>query len=189
MLWTWEEMHAFALACGPGPAEASVRVLSDCGLRLGEMMPLCREDVQGDMLRINKTAWRRVITAGTKHDHQVADHELGRLVPLPASTAQILNALPPRLGSNLLWPEEKRNRIQHQRMWYDRVWATGRANMPEMKAAVPHDFRHSYISLMRAAGVDPADLAKVSGHTVQTATASYTHSVGLSLDAIRKAVG
>jgi hypothetical protein len=42
---------------------------------------------------------------------------------------------------------------------------------------------------MRAAGVDAADLADVAGHTVETATARYTHGLGRSFEAIKEAVG
>jgi hypothetical protein len=37
---------------------------------------------------------------------------------------------------------------------------------------------HSHVSLMRAAGVDPAHLASWTGHSVLTATTVYTHAVG-----------
>jgi hypothetical protein len=42
---------------------------------------------------------------------------------------------------------------------------------------------------MRAAGIDPADLAEVAGHTVEVATARYTHSLGRSDEQIRGVVG
>jgi hypothetical protein len=42
----------------------------------------------------------------------------------------------------------------------------------------PHDFRHSWVTHLRAAGIDPADLAVLAGHTVETATARYTHALG-----------
>jgi hypothetical protein len=47
----------------------------------------------------------------------------------------------------------------------------------------------TYVSLMRAAGVDPAHLAEWTGHTVLTATVSYTHAVGDVSDIARRAVG
>jgi hypothetical protein len=34
----------------------------------------------------------------------------------------------------------------------------------------PHDMRHSYVSNLRATGIDPADRAKVTTHDVDTAT-------------------
>jgi integrase len=53
----------------------------------------------------------------------------------------------------------------------------------------PHDFRHSWVTHLRAAGIDPADLAAVAGHTVETATARYTHALGRSDDRIRQVIG
>jgi len=57
------------------------------------------------------------------------------------------------------------------------------------KDVSPQDFRHSWVTHMRAAGIDPADLAEVAGHTVETATARYTHALGRSDDRIRQVVG
>jgi hypothetical protein len=54
--------------------------------------------------------------------------------------------------------------------------------------ATPHEFRHSAISHLRAAGIDPADLAAMSGPTVETATKHYTHALGRSFDAARKTI-
>lgn len=189
-VWSFAQMHAFAAACGPGAGEASVRVLSDCGLRLGEMLPLIVEDVQGGYLRVNKTAYQRRFENGTKNDH--GEPSPGRLVPLPPSTARILAQVPRVLGSNLLWPDSRekwRGRIQYERNWYRDVWEKGQAAIPEMADATPHDFRHSWVSHLRAAGINPADLAEVSGHTVETATAHYTHATNASDEAIRRAVG
>jgi hypothetical protein len=53
----------------------------------------------------------------------------------------------------------------------------------------PHAFRRSSISRMRAAGIEPAELAAMSGDTVDTATKHYTHAVGRSFDAAHRAVG
>ena len=35
----------------------------------------------------------------------------------------------------------------------------------------PQDFRHSYVSNLSAVGIDVADLADITGHTVETAAA------------------
>jgi hypothetical protein len=48
---------------------------------------------------------------------------------------------------------------------------------------------HSFVSHMRAAGVDPADLASATGHTVATATGHYTHSTGATFDLMRSVAG
>lgn len=53
----------------------------------------------------------------------------------------------------------------------------------------PHEMRHSWNSNLRAAGIDPADLADVAGHSVETATKHYTHAMRKSFDQIRNTVG
>lgn len=53
----------------------------------------------------------------------------------------------------------------------------------------PHECRHSYVTHLRAAGVNDADLAEIAGHRVETMLARYTHSLGGSMGAIREAIG
>lgn len=53
----------------------------------------------------------------------------------------------------------------------------------------PHEFRHSFISILRAAGIDDADLAKIAGHQVQIMLSIYTHPLERSHEAIRQAIG
>jgi hypothetical protein len=50
----------------------------------------------------------------------------------------------------------------------------------------PQEFRASWESIMRAKGVDPADLAKYAGHSIQTAHARYVQALDRSADQIRK---
>jgi hypothetical protein len=47
----------------------------------------------------------------------------------------------------------------------------------------------SWITHLRAAGIDDADLAAVAGHTVETMIGTYTHPLGRSHDRIRKVIG
>jgi hypothetical protein len=42
---------------------------------------------------------------------------------------------------------------------------------------------------MRRAGVDPADLADATRHTIQTATLHYTHPTRQSYDQMRSVIG
>jgi integrase len=85
-VWSWEQMHEFAAACGP--EEAMVRVLSDCGLRLGEMLALERRHWSGDSLEVRQTAWEGRILQGTKIDH--GELHAGRVVPVPPGLQDML---------------------------------------------------------------------------------------------------
>jgi integrase len=49
----------------------------------------------------------------------------------------------------------------------------------------PHECRHSYVTHLRAAGINDADLAEIAGHRVETMLARYTHAVGDSFEAVR----
>jgi integrase len=40
----------------------------------------------------------------------------------------------------------------------------------------PHEFRHSWITHLRAAGVNDANLADMAGHTVAMMHAKYAHA-------------
>ena len=77
---SFEEMHRFAKVAGR--YEAMVRVFTDCGLRLGEVLPLRREDFDGETLQVRRTAHEGQILEGTKADH--GEPDAGRVVPVPA---------------------------------------------------------------------------------------------------------
>lgn len=53
----------------------------------------------------------------------------------------------------------------------------------------PHELRHSYVTNLRAAGIDDADLAEIAGHEVETMIAAYTHALERSHDEIRDLIG
>jgi hypothetical protein len=44
----------------------------------------------------------------------------------------------------------------------------------------PHECRHGYVTHLRAAGVNDADLAEIAGYRVETMLSRYTHPVGRS---------
>jgi site-specific recombinase XerD len=80
-----------------------------------------------------------------------------------------------------------RGRMWRERTFYRDVWK------PTQEAAGvdirPHECRHSYVSHLRAHGIDDADLAQISGHRIETMLARYTHPVGNSFGAIKAAIG
>jgi Phage integrase family. len=53
----------------------------------------------------------------------------------------------------------------------------------------PHECRHSYVTHLRAAGVNDANLAQIAGHRIETMLARYTHAVGGSFGEVRRAIG
>jgi integrase len=217
-VWSFEDMHRFAAAGDRW--EAMLRVFADCGLRLGEVLPLERGDLVGDgrcgeigcsldvpHIHVHRTAHEGKVLAGTKTDHGAGAP--GRTVPIPASTLEIIKQTPRRIDTPLLFPTST-GKLWRERNFYRDVWypTQGAFAAPELRLrghdvsdlnpremrllAVsegldprPHEFRHSYVSHMRAAGVYDADLAAITGHTIGTMVGRYTHALGRSFEQVR----
>lgn len=183
-VFSWEQMHAFA-GCA-GSSEPLVRVMSDCGVRLGESLGIEHRDVDlaDGVLRIRGNAHDGVFTAGD----QPTKHHV-REIPVPAALARLLAGVEARDSTPLMFPTPT-GLLWRERNFYRQVWEPARALAPEQLRAIrPHDLRHSWVTHLRAAGVDPADLAAMAGHSVETATAVYTHALHRSFDDVREAIG
>lgn len=177
---SWSQMHALAAAAGA--REPMVRLLADCGLRLGELFALRREeqDLRAGMLRVTGSAWAGRVTGSTdtkRHD---------RHVPIPPGALALLREMPARIDSEWLFPT-LRGRLWRADNWRRDVWLPARERSGV--ACSPQDLRHSFVTLLRAAGVDPADLAAMTGHSVATASGHYTHALGRSYEQVRRLVG
>jgi integrase len=183
-VFSFEEMHRFAKAAGD--YEALVRVFTDTGMRLGEVLPLRREDFDGETLKVRRTAHEGTILEGTKTDH--GEHDAGRTVPIPATLAWMIEAQIQLNGEDcdLLFTTPT-GRMWRERNFYRDIWKpTQRASGIDIR---PHECRHSYVTHLRAAGINDADLAEIAGHRVETMLARYTHAVGQSFPAVRIIVG
>jgi len=155
-----------------------VRVFTDCGLRLGEVLPLRRDDFDGETLQVRRTAHEGQTFEGTKTDH--GEPDAGRVVPVPATLAWMLEAQinlngP---GCQLLFPTP-RGRLWREHTFYRDLWK------PSQEVSGldirPHECRHRYVTHLRSAGVNDADLAKMSGHRIDTMLARYTHATDKAL--------
>ena len=182
-VFTFEEMHRFAKAAGR--YEAMDRVFTDCGLRLGEVLPLRRDDFDGETLQVRRTAHEGQNLEGTKTDHGEPDG--GRVVSVPATLAWMLEAQNQISdGSELLFTTPT-GRMWRERNFYRDLWRP--AQDASGLNVRPHECRHSYVTHLRAAGVNDADLAEIAGHQVETMLARYTHAIGKSFGVVREAIG
>jgi integrase len=184
-VFSFEEMHRFAKAAGR--YEAMVRVFTDTGLRLGEVLPLRREDFDGETLQVRRTAHEGRILEGTKTDH--GEPDAGRVVPVPATLAWMLEAQINLNGPDcqLLFPTPRgrlwRERTFDRDLWKPAQEASGLHNRP-------HECRHSYITHLRAnPEINDADLADMAGHSVGTMLGRYVHGSRQSFHAVRGVVG
>jgi integrase len=180
-VFTFEEMHRFAKAAGR--YEAMVRVFTDCGLRLGEVLPLRREDFDGETLQVRRTAHEGRILEGTKTDH--GEPDAGRVVPVPATLGQMLETQIQRNGEDCeLLFTTPRSHLWRERGFYRDLWKPAQAvSGLDIR---PHECRHSYVTHLRAAGVNDADLAEIVGHRVETMLARYTHPTRQSFKTVRQ---
>jgi integrase len=182
-VFTFEQMHAFAKAAGR--YEAMVRVFTDTGMRLGEVLPLRREDFDGETLKVRRTAHEGAILEGTKTDH--GEHDAGRTVPVPATLAWMIEAQMRLNGDDceLLFTTPT-GRMWRERNFYRDLWKpTQQASGLDIR---PHECRHSYVTHLRASGINDADLAEIAGHRVETMLARYTHAVGESFSGVRAVI-
>lgn len=178
-VYTMPQMHAFAASVPE--YEGMIRALSDCGLRVGEMLGLDRADFREGALHLHGTAH----ADGTFHEGNTATKRHVRRIPLAPQTAAIFT---PRIDSLVLFPTRAGKRWQESN-FYRSVWQQGRRACPDMADARPQDFRHSWVTHMRAAGIDAADVAEIAGHSVTTQNAIYLHALNRSDDAVRAAIG
>lgn len=77
--------------------------LTDCGLRLGEVLGLSRADFDGEVFQLCGSAHAGVFTEG---DQPTKRHV--RTVPCPPSTAALIRAMPTRIDTEVLFPTAQR---------------------------------------------------------------------------------
>jgi integrase len=76
-----------------------------------------------------------------------------------------------------------RGRLWRERTFYRDLWRpTQEASGLDIR---PHECRHSYVTYLRAARVNDADLAEIAGHRVDTLLSHYTHPTGVGFEEIR----
>jgi len=182
-VFSFEQMHRFAKAAGR--YEAMVRVVIDTGMRLGEVLPLRKDDFDRETIKVRCTAHEGQILEGTKTDH--GEQDAGRTVPVPVTLAWMLeaqiNLSDP--DCDLLFPTP-RGRLWRERNFYRDLWKpTQERSGIDIR---PHECRHSYVTHLRATGINDADLAEIVGHSVGTMLARYSHPVGCSFKKIRAAI-
>ena len=150
------------------------------GLRLGELLALRRSSYADGLLSFESSAHEGDLVGTSEQKN----HE--RSVPVPPSLAACsMPCLPPR-GTR---------RSSRPRAGTSGASATSTATSGSRRRIAsgldptPHEFRHSYITHLRAAGIDDADLARVAGHRIETMISVYTHPLEQSHDAIRAVIG
>lgn len=213
-VWSWEQMREFANnahrrryddgapTVAPAPEyRALLRAIVSLVPRINEIFGIPQElvDRENGLIKIRWSVdpYDGSILDGVKttHDKPLSQRELGRSTPLGPTLAQMIWEMP--------WPTQKVRfpddverallfATPSGRPWilnnfYRDVWIpTQEATGMDMR---PHEARHSAETHLLAAGVDPADMALMAGHTVATMNARYRHPTQASFDRVRELVG
>jgi integrase len=164
----------------PHDYEALLLTPALTGLRLGEFLALRQTDFDGSLIKIEFSAHEGKFVASSEQKN----HE--RRIPVPPTLAALIESMPIRTDTDLLFPTPT-GKLWRERNFYRDVWTP--AQLATGLDPTPHEFRHSYVSHLRAAGIDDADLAQVAGHTVDTMISVYTHALDRSHEAIREVIG
>lgn len=194
-VWTFAQMHAFAAAAGPH--EPMVRMLADCGLRVGEMLALQRDrqDLRAGTFRVWGTAYNGRLLEPADDSTKRHDRE----GPIPPTLLAMLRAMPVRIDSPWLFGTPGSRRVGNVGfdrpgglLWrYDnflrQVWAPARAAAG--LDLTPQELRVSYNTHLLALGVDRSDLADLLGHSEDVNAARYTRALRRSGDQIKEAIG
>jgi integrase len=202
-VWSFEQMREFAAAARPEVRKETERLVERkgqepgafsavnyepmlltfalTGMRLGEILALRRAQFGGGEFRPTGTAYRGRIIDGDTNEKVHC-----RTVPCPPSLEFLIQTEALRDDTDLLFATPK-GTVWNSSNFYRDVWRQAQlASGMDMR---PHECRHSYITHMRGAGVNDADLAQIAGHRVETMLATYTHAVGQSHAQIRELLG
>lgn len=192
-LWTFEQVHEFAAA--GGRYEPMIRMVADCGLRVGELLALRRDlqDLKGGVFRVDGTAWNGTVVASSREKR----HD--RMGPIPPGCLASLRTMPVRIDSPWLFPTPGGTRtgrfgrdhpgglLWRYSNWRATVWLPA-CELTGIRPT-PQEFRSSYNTLLLAAGIDRADLADILGHSEDVNAARYTRALRRSGDIVRSMIG
>jgi integrase len=141
-----------------------------CYLRPSELLGLERRDVDLD--------------AGLLHVRGTKTARSQRSVPVPTRARQVLDELPPRVDTRLVFPGPAGGRYSLGN-WRRRqfAWAVSAAGLPE--SVTPYTLRHSGLSWALAAGIPAVDVARYGGTSVGMLERVYHHLLVSSAESAR----
>jgi integrase len=177
-----DQVEALRRAMPTEPDRRLVSVLAYSGLRPGEALALTGADIGKQSISVTKA-----VALGQEKATKTGRD---RVVPLLKPLADDLKGH----GSGLLFtrPDGQHWQDHDLRNWRRRIWQPaaaeigigdlsitghGRSKRSSYEGAVPYDLRHSFASLMLAAGLNPIEVAEMMGHGPKILFETYAHVI------------
>lgn len=162
-VWTAEQVMRFTTTTRAAGADyhALYYLALTTGLRAGELIALEWTDLQGELLKVQRSASvdGRIAAPKTRAGTRVLPLSPDTVEALSSHRAGLTEA---GLESHLVFPTRNGTMISHSNLRRGlHAWAD-RAEVPRIR---PHDLRHTYASMAIASGMDVAELARRLGHT------------------------
>ncbi len=175
-IWTEYEFERFMACVDSLKYKAIFTTLFYCGCRIGELQALTPEDYDGKRFYIH-SSFSQKTTDGTPYRITETKNYKSRNVPLPEKAVSIINEwlqykqkyeMPNKyiFGSDT---PPSRHAIQVQK-----DSAIAKAGIKRIRI---HDFRHSYVSLLMAKGVNFGVIAALIGDTLEQVVKTYAHHI------------
>lgn len=197
-VWNRDQIVAFLEASEGHRLHAAFHLLLSLGLRIGELLALRWDDLDGNRLRVQRTLTVDGGTVGfgppktrnSTRDVYLSDDILAKL-EAHRSMQDGERAITPRWSDEgLIFPSSVGSPLRPENFWrvYKRLVKV--AGVPQVRV---HDLRHTYITMARDAGLDAEVIANRVGHDVRMTMAVYSkvteerkRKAALSLDELMR---
>lgn len=167
-IFSWSEIEAVAAEL-PAHYSAIPVFAAGTGLRPEEWIALERRDIDRDRRIVSV---QRVYTNGQVREHPKTTRSRRR-VPLRRRVLEVLDAMPRRLDTPLVFPGPRGGHLDLHNMrarhWKPALRAAG------LEYRRPYDLRHTYATFSIAAGVSLFALARRMGTSLEMIDQTYGH--------------
>lgn len=176
---------------GDSPAYNVVLVMLETGMRIGEVLALCWDDINWTRksIRIGKTVVNISNTRRSFVQDSAKSYTSNRTIPMSTDCYELLKFLKStdEVGSDFVFHDERGDYISYESV----RWWIGKACQ---EAGVPyhgmHVFRHTFATNCYENGCDVKILSKLLGHSDVTITYNiYIHLFGDALEEMRSILG
>ncbi len=168
-LWTIDELNRFLAACQEADSVLvypMFHLLAYSGIRRGEMLALEFSDLDGDMLRINKT-----LTYDESGSYVIGppkNNASYRTIALNAETVRLLDELKKIVPGPRFFP------VSTTAVYN---WMNKYADIASVPRNNPHNFRHLHCTMLINAGVPLKDVQERLGHSdIKMTLSVYAHA-------------